>query len=95
MQFIAARRIIALSSGGYTRKEQTVKIVYIPKEESKLIGDMGKALQFMHDFCGCMEKCRECDFKNACYNLSKLSGEFVSIGDAEMQVNIKLEDLIM
>lgn len=59
-----------------------MNIVYNPKE-SELIGDMGKALQFMLDFCGYQEKCRECDFKNACYNLFKISGEFVSIGDGE------------
>lgn len=57
-----------------------MKISYNPQEESKLIGDMGKALSFMLEFCGGYEKCRECDFENACYNLSKLSDEFLSMG---------------
>ena len=60
-----------------------MKVIYNPKEESELIADMGKALQFMLDFCGYREKCRECDFEKACYNLFKLSGEFVSIGEEQ------------
>lgn len=41
---------------------------------------MGKALQFMLDYCACTGNCSDCDLKTACYNLSKLSDEFVSIG---------------
>lgn len=60
-----------------------MNLIYNVKNECELIGDMGKALQFMLDFCGYREKCRECDFEKACYNLFKLSKEFVSIGDGE------------
>lgn len=57
-----------------------MNIIFYPKPERKLIGDMGNALKFMLEFCGGYEKCRECDFKEVCYNLSKLADEFVSIG---------------
>lgn len=55
----------------------------LTEEQRKLLYDMGKALQFMLEFCGYYEKCCECDFRTACYYLSMFSDELVSIGDGE------------